>query len=195
MGERTANVTSLDAIESFRSSLIVYLSKARPTLEEVSTEVARTRSWLQNDQRVYWERQMRSRARDLETAQAELFSARLSTIQNVSASQEMALHRAQRAMRECETKLRLLKKWDRELENRSEPLVRQVDQLHGFITGEMVKATSFLTEVLKSLQAYAEMKTPGLQPASSSASEPAVAEQETAAASPTPGEETAPSDL
>jgi hypothetical protein len=164
MGERTANVTSLDAIESFRSSLVLYLSKARPTLEEVSSEVARTRSWLQNDQRMYWERQMRVRARDLETAQAELFSARLSTIQDVSAAQEMALHRCQRAMRECETKLRLLKKWDRELENRSEPLVRQVDQLHGYLLGEMGQALNFLTEILKSLQAYAELKAPGSQP-------------------------------
>ena len=30
-----AHVTSLSAIEAFRANLIVYLSKARPTLEEV----------------------------------------------------------------------------------------------------------------------------------------------------------------
>ena len=41
-----AEVRSLDAIEVFRSSLIVYLSQARPALEEVSAQVLRIRLWL-----------------------------------------------------------------------------------------------------------------------------------------------------
>ena len=48
MPER-AHVTSLEALESFRASLILYVSKARPTLEEVSADVVRTRLWLEND--------------------------------------------------------------------------------------------------------------------------------------------------
>ncbi len=42
MPER-AHVTSVDALESFRANLIIYLSKARPTLEEVSADVQRMR--------------------------------------------------------------------------------------------------------------------------------------------------------
>ena len=38
-----ARVTSVDALESVPGALIVYLSKARPTLEEVSADVLRTR--------------------------------------------------------------------------------------------------------------------------------------------------------
>src|SRR2546427_787527 len=108
-----AQVTSVEALESFRASLILFLSKARPTLEEVSNEVLRTRLWLQNDQRNYWERQMRLRARELERAKQELFSARLSKLQKATAAQEMALHRAQSAVAEAEEKQRLLKKGDR----------------------------------------------------------------------------------
>jgi hypothetical protein len=156
MADRTAKVSSLDSIESFRNTLILYLNKARPTLEEVSTEVMRTRQWLQHDQQMFWAREAKIRARNLETAQAELFSARLSKIQKATAAQELALHRAQRAMRECEEKRRLLKKWDREVESRSEPLVRQVDQLQGYILGEMSQAMHFLNEIIKTLQAYAE---------------------------------------
>src|SRR2546430_2764198 len=111
-----AKVTSVAAIESFRASLILFLSKARPTLEEVSGDVLRTKVWVQTDQRNYWDKQMRLRARNLERAQAELFSAKLSKLQNATAAQEMALHRAQRAIREAEDKQRMVKKWDRELE-------------------------------------------------------------------------------
>src|SRR5437762_3928736 len=108
-----AQVTSIDAIEAFRSSLILFLSKARPTLEEISSDVLRTRMWLENDQRDHWANEMRRRARDLEQAQAELFSARLSQLQQATASQYMAAHRAQAADREAEEKQKLQKKWKR----------------------------------------------------------------------------------
>ena len=55
-------------------------------------------------------------------------------------------------------KLKLLKKWERELENRSEPLLKLVEQLHGYLSTDIVKATAFLTEMIKTLQAYAEVQ-------------------------------------
>src|SRR5947199_2582969 len=156
-----AQVTSVDAIESFRSSLIVFLSKARPTLEEISSDVLRTRQWLENDQREHWDREMRRRRRDLDQAQAELFTARLSRLQQATAAQHMAVHRAQHAVREAEEKLKLLKKWGRELELRTEPMVKLIDQLHGFLNTDMIKAVAYLAEVIETLQAYAEVHAPG----------------------------------
>jgi TRAP-type mannitol/chloroaromatic compound transport system substrate-binding protein len=139
------------------------------------SEIARTKSWLTQDQRGYWEKQMKLRARELERAQAELFSARLSLIQNVSAAQEMDVHRAQRAIREAEEKLRTLKKWERELENRSAPMIKEIDQLHSYLTTDMSRAVAYLTEIIKSLQSYAESRgspagapSPDLPPADAS---------------------------
>jgi len=119
MAER-AQVTSVEAIDSFRASLILYLSKARPVLDEVCHEVLRTQLWLQNDQRAHWERELRLRRKKLEQAQAELFSAMLSKIQKVTAAHQMAVHRAERDVKEVEAKQALLKQWDRELENRDD---------------------------------------------------------------------------
>src|SRR5205814_3489186 len=108
------------------------------------------------------DREMKRRRRDLEQAQAELFSARLSKIQQASAAQHMAVRRAQGAVREAEEKQRLLKKWERELENRTEPMVKLIDQLHGFLNSEMVKAVAYLAEVVGTLQAYAEVRPSGI---------------------------------
>ena len=47
MAER-AQVTSSDALELFRSNLLLYLDKARPALDEVSAEVMRMRNWLED---------------------------------------------------------------------------------------------------------------------------------------------------
>jgi hypothetical protein len=160
MAER-AQVTSFEAVESFRADLIVFLSRARAVLEEASDDVLRTRLWVQNDQRRLWEGERRVRGRKLEEARAELFNAQLSQFQDSTALQLMAVQRAERAAREAEAKMALLKKWDRELENRTDPLVKQVTQLHGFLTIDMGRAVAYLVQVVKALEAYADVATPG----------------------------------
>ena len=54
-----AHVTSVDALEAFRANLITYVSKARPTLEEVSADVMRAKQWLQTEQRTRLEAEVR----------------------------------------------------------------------------------------------------------------------------------------
>jgi len=162
-----AQVTSVEAIESFRASLILFLSKVRPTLEEVSDEVMRLQVWLQNDQRRYWEGELRKRGLKLEEARQELFNAALSHLQQATALQHMAVQRAQRSVRDAEDKLDTVKKWERELEDRTAPLVKQVEEIHGFLTVEMGRAVAQLGQIIRALEAYTKAAGPakeGAQP-------------------------------
>jgi hypothetical protein len=159
MAER-AQVTSVEAVESFRADLIVFLKNARAALEEARDEVLRTRSWVQDDRRRHWENETRVWGRKLEEAQAELFRARLSQFKESTALQLMAAQRAERAVREAEARLAVVKKWDRELENRTDPLLKQVNQLHGFLTADMARAVAYLEQVIKTLEAYASVAAP-----------------------------------
>lgn len=156
-----AQVTSVEAIEAFRSALIIYLSKARPALEEMGSEVLRMKQWLENDQRRFWETEMKARAKKLERARAELFTVSMSKFQEVSSAQQLIMQKAKVAFEEAQAKIALLKKWERELENRSEPLVKQVDQFQSFVTTEMPRAIAYLSQVIKSLEAYAEVRMSG----------------------------------
>ena len=184
-----AQVTSVEALESFRSALIVYLSKTRPALEEMSNEVLRARQWLQNDQRRLWENEMKIRAKKLERARAELFSVSMSKLQEVSSAQQLLAHRAEVAFEEAQKKLVLLKKWDRELENRSEPLVKQVDQFQSFVTAEMPRAIAYLNQAIRALEAYTEIRMGG----ATDAAMPATVEEPPAAgATPEPPREEKP---
>jgi hypothetical protein len=160
MAER-AQVTSVEAVAAFRADLIVFLSKARAVLEEATDEVLRTRLWVQNDQRRIWENETRLRYRKLEEARSELFSAQLSQFHESQALALMAAQRAERSHRDAEAKKAVLKKWDRELENRTDPLVKQVTQFHGFLTTEMKRAVALLDQTVKALDAYAGVPTPG----------------------------------
>jgi hypothetical protein len=127
----------------------------------MSSEVLRVRQWLQNDQRRRWEGEMKARTKKLERARAELFSISLSKMQEVSSAQQLIVHRAKAAFEEAEKKIALLKKWDKELDNRSEPLVKQVDQFQSFVSSEMPRAIAYLTQVIRSLEAYAEIRMSG----------------------------------
>lgn len=155
-----AHVVSLEAIESFRSHLIVYVSQARPALEEVSADVLRTRQWLENDQRTYWENQLRRRSKALEEAQAALFSSRVGMLHHETAAEQMAVHRAKRAVEEAEDKLRVLKRWRRDFDGRVQPLLKQMEKLHTVLSNDMVQAVAYLTQTITKLAEYAETKAP-----------------------------------
>jgi hypothetical protein len=169
-----AQVRSVDALDSFRSSLIVYLSQARPALEEVTAEVVRTRVWLETEQRTYWENQVRRRRKELEQAQQALFSARLGNLRRETSAELMTVQRAKRAFDEAETKLRILKKWNREFEGRVQPLVKQMEKLHTVLSNDMVKAVAYLALSINTLAAYAELHpaAPASSPPPSGAAEP-----------------------
>lgn len=157
-----AHVTSVDALEGFRASLVIYVTKARPTVEEVSAEVLRTKVWLENDQRVHWEGQVRRRAKVLEQAQAALSSSRMSSFREASTVELMAVQRAKRALEEAEAKLKLLKYWNREFDSRSGPLVKALEKLHTILANDMLKANAYLAQAVSTLAAYAEMPPPAI---------------------------------
>ena len=170
-----AHVTSVDALESFRASLIVYLGKARSTLEEVSADVQRMRDWLENEQRTYWEHELRRRSRDLQEAQQALFSSRLSQLREASAAEQMAVQRAKRALDQADAKLRVVKQWNRVFDNRVDPLVKQMEKLHTVLAHDMVQAVAFLAQAITTLHAYAGILPPsatGTAPAGGSGVEP-----------------------
>lgn len=153
-----AKVRAVDVLETFRSNVIVYLSEARPALEEITADVLRLRLWLETEQRTFWESQVRLRTKKLEQAQAALFSSRLGILGGETSAEQMAVQRAKRALAEAETKLRLIKKWAREFDTRLQPLVKQMEKLHTVFSNDMVKAVASLTQTLNTLAAYADLK-------------------------------------
>jgi hypothetical protein len=160
MAER-AHVTSVEAIETFRARLILYMSKARAAVEEVSDEIQHTRAWLENDQRTRWERECRRCQRVLDEAEQELFNTKISRIRTQTAAQLLAVERAKHALRQAEAKRDAVKRWAREFGNRAEPLGKQIDQLLGFLATDMGKGVAYLGSVIKALEAYTATR-PGL---------------------------------
>ena len=87
--DQQARITDTDALENLRSALIVFQARAKRSVDEVIDEVRRTKRWLEQEKRDYWEAQIRVRTRKLDQAEAELFNAKLSEFKDSIAREKM----------------------------------------------------------------------------------------------------------
>lgn len=159
-----ARITDLDAIESFRSALIVFISKTRQAINVAQDAVKKTRNWLQLEQPAFWSAQIRQRQKRLEQANAELMSARLSEFIESPVVQQMAVRKARAALEESEEKLRRTKAWAREYDRAVDPMMRTLDGLRDFIDNDLALAVAQLVEMQKILEGYTESAAPVASP-------------------------------
>ena len=159
-----AKVRSVDALESFRASLIVFVTRARRAIDQVGEEVTRTRQWVLNDQRMHWTEQLRKRTRAMEQAQQELFSAKLSTLKDSLTMQEHAVRKAKRLCDEAEVKMRNVKIWNRDFDRIADPLVKKLDSVRQFLEHSIPKAIAHLDTTQRILESYAGTPTPMFAP-------------------------------
>lgn len=170
-----ARISSIDALEAFRADLIQYVDKARVALEDASSQVRRTRSWLDVDRTGYWAGQCKQWTKHLEQAEAELYNATLTRPQESHAFQKMAVLKARRTLDEAEEKLRRVAHWRQVFENRTSPLLRQLDPLMFVVGRQLPQGIHSLGESIKALQVYAE-RAPGSAPPAAAPEPPPTAE-------------------
>jgi hypothetical protein len=154
MKPERANVSSTEAIERFRARLIVYRDKVKPLLADAADEVSRTRERLL-DRRRFWEFEVRRRKQKLEDARQALFSARFSSLREVKTAEQQAVHRAEKALAEAETKFAAIKRWSSGFEQQVGPMVKQIEQLRTVSATTLTRAEEYLARILAALDQYA----------------------------------------
>lgn len=152
-----AKVTSIDVLESFRASLIVFLNKAHASADEVGDEIRRTRMWVQNERWLFWEAEIRKRSRRLDQAEQELLSAKLSGLRDNISAQEMAVRKARKAVEEGEDKLRKVKHWAKNFEQHFEPLIKKLGGLREVLDHDLPKGVSYLLQAQRTLEGYTQL--------------------------------------
>jgi chromosome segregation ATPase len=157
MSSSQARVSSVEVIDAFRASLIIFQSKARRCLDDAADELRRTRMWLQHEQRQRWENAVRKCARELELAEQELFSAKLSSLRDNISFQQNAVRKAKAALAHAEEKLRNVKAWNRNFDGLADPLAKQLDGLRQFLDFNLPKGITFLVQATRTLESYAEV--------------------------------------
>jgi hypothetical protein len=134
------------------------------------------RLWLQNDQRLHWEGELRRRTRAFDEARQELLGARLAGLRNAIANREANVRLAKQALVVAETKLRAVKTWNRDYDTSVDPLVKRLQSLRHFLDHDMPKAMAWLVQAQRTLDAYSESAPP---PSASGAASSTVPSEET----------------
>ena len=158
-----ARVTSVDVLDDFRARLIVFIEKASVSVDDALDDVSRTRSWLEGEQRLHWENQLRRRSRDLETAEQELFSARLSNLTDATRNRQLAVRNARLALEAAQQKLTAIKQWNRHYDSEVAPLAAHLEKLRALLAADLRRGATLLGRSVEVLAAYAERPAP-LQP-------------------------------
>lgn len=153
-----ARVHSLEALENFRSRLLLYRERAGRVIDEAAGDVNRTRVWLQQDRLPYWQREIHRLERDLERRKQELFSARLSRLRDSTRLEQAAVNEAKQALRDAEGKLKLVRHYLRQFDHLVETPVRQVEKTRHAIDQGLARAAVFLAQTLRTLGEYAEVQ-------------------------------------
>lgn len=151
-----ARISNIDGIESFRSAMIIFMSKTQQALDLALDEVKRTRSWLQIEQPAFWSAQIKQRQKRLDQAQQELMSARLSEFVETPTMQQMAVRKARAALEEANAKLLRTKAWARDFDRHADPLCRKLNEMRDFVETDLARASALLIEIQKILGAYSE---------------------------------------
>ncbi len=172
-------ITSTDALDAFRASLIIFVTKAREAVDTSRDRVRRTRNWLQHEQRVHWEGEIRKRQRHLDQVVQELYSARLTQLTGAIAIRQAVVRKAKAAVEEAQMKLRNVKKWNQNFDATADPLVKKLDGFREFLDQEMPDAITFLYRAREILDAYTERNAPVEKPALSAADAPQAADAPT----------------
>jgi hypothetical protein len=155
-----ARITDTDALENLRSALILFQARAKRSVDEVIDEVRRTKRWLEQEKREYWENQIRIRSRKLDQAEQELFNAKLSAWRDSIAREKAIVVKMRALVTEAEEKLRAIKHWDRNYESVVEPMTKGLSSLREFLEQELPKGIWQITNSIKSLDAYSEVRLP-----------------------------------
>lgn len=155
-----ANVANIEALDRFRSCLVLYLERVNSILDEVSEEVKRTRIWLQTEQKLKLGHDRKRRERELEHLEQEMFTARLSNLGTAKTGAQMQINKKRRELRELEDTLRALAAWTRNFDSTVETEARKVEKLRYFLDGEMKHAVTFLSETVRLLDEYSGASAP-----------------------------------
>ncbi|MBP7950138.1 MAG: hypothetical protein KA004_10810 [Verrucomicrobiales bacterium] len=151
-----AKIRSIDVLVAFRSTLIVFHTRARQAVDQVTDTVRRAQQWVQGDQAAFWEGQVKRRTRAFEQAQAELMTARLSALIDTPSAQQAAFRKAKYALDEATEKLKAVRRWSRNFETVFDPLTKRLDGLNHFLVHDIPKGIALLGQMIKILDAYAE---------------------------------------
>jgi len=166
-------VEDLEVFTLFRVAMVKFAQAASQSLFNADSQISRTHSWLDGEQRTFWQGQLRKRSEAAAKAADALRQKKLykdaSGRTPSAAEEEKALHKALAAVEEAKNKLEAIRKWLPRLEKEADMYRGGVARLSKTITGDVPQAVMLLDRMKASLEEYLLIETPDVPLAESAA--------------------------
>lgn len=158
-----ADVRSIDALRDVRAAVCAFAEDAKNALADVDFDIRRTLDWLQNEQRLFWQAELRRWEQNLQMAKADLARKKLGRFLDHkpdTSQEEKAVRQAESRIEEAHKKLDLLKKWVPELLHAVQEYRGSSQPLASLVDVELARALARIDRMLESLEAYLRMAAP-----------------------------------
>ena len=155
---RSANVTSIEALRTFKAALQEYQETLADSISSLLVEVQRGINWLEGDRSSYWPVQIRQ-SNDLFAEARNTLSRKLLTQGDSGHScydEKKDVQQAKERVRYCEQRLASVKHWARIVSHDGEEFQGRLSSLSHFVENELPKAIAKLESFATALERYSE---------------------------------------
>lgn len=180
-------VDSIDALRAFKVAIIKFIESANAAMGDAESDGSRTLNWLENEQRSYWQSQIRKRHDMVEKCKEAVRMKKLykdsSGKPQSAVEEEKALRLAQQRFAEAEQKAMNVKRSIPRLQKEIQMYAGGVQRFAGTVQQELPAAASKLEDLVRHLEEYV-----GFGPTESGSTAAPPPEQETGTTPTAPGE-------
>ena len=158
-----ADVRSIGALEDFRAALAIYAEEALGALASAGMEAKRASHWVGHDRRDYWIDQVKRARERVSSARAEVSRRRMAQSAGSGASfgeQKEILRAAEARLREAESKVILVRKWEPVLAQAVLEMKASTRRIGDLAGGDVPRAIAGLTRMVDALEAYLRESPP-----------------------------------
>lgn len=158
----SANVRSLEAIETVRAALISFRDELEQAVSMIDLEMRHVLDWLEHDRPGYWRREVRNANDGVTEARAALHRCLMYPINDERPScyeERAALKQAEARLAYCDEKSERLRHWIREVRHEMFEYQGRISQLMELVEFDVPRSTTILDRLLVHLHDYQSIRS------------------------------------
>ena len=159
----TANVTSVEALSSFRAALLRFAEDAEAALVALDLEGRRPVDWVEDDRTRYWPQQARRASDNVSEAKLALERCELRVSGEDTRycyDERKALEKAKRRLLLAEAKIQAVRRWRGQMHKEFEEFQVQIARFRRYLESDLPRAVAAVERMAGSLGKYVEAGTP-----------------------------------
>jgi hypothetical protein len=161
--DRSAHVTSIDAVRTLRAGVLQFEADARDAVSMLQMEVRRAVDWIENDRSRYWSHQAKRASDWVKQARNDLERAELtygSEEPPPCTEQKKVLAQAKRRLQLCEEKIKAVRRWVRLVRAELNEFDGQMARMNNYLDTDVPRAAAALERMLRALEKYVASTQP-----------------------------------